>query len=719
MGQIVGGAAKPKRCNLNKLSQLETPAAGEYILVSSDNSMNAAGQGNFDCYIMGDGTTAATALPLNRLIDFRPVKNSKQSISSGGMYQILYEDVAEKVDYNIEITESGSPTGGVRLNDLSAFENGKTYKITLLAKETANILLRTINSSNAKVQDIAAYNTLITNGQTYTWNWTKQNDETKIVCISSSGRSFKCEFTISHQEEVEGIVGKVNSLLILAQNMGESIGNLRQELALTIVYIGDSQTGLADGDVWFYSYIKTLYKKSGSTNIEMPSNTLCVYNGSRYLYIKGEELVNLDTTPTVLLANNLSQELNQEVSYIGSDPNEVASGSVFFYTPTQTLRIKNSAGGSAEMPTPCLVKYNGSRYLYIKGKELVNLYHSQETFNVDNGKNKYNWRTCINGFLQKNNTINTGYTGYATSAIIPIKKDTNYTISHTQSYEIYDADMVSLSYKVSNSADDTFNFNSGGAAYLRVSTNKAYYRSTQVEEGDTVTSFELYTVPTIRGGNCLSSHISLFAGKKYISLGDSVTERGHYQEELSYNLGGFSEINNKGVYGRIIRDWLYERNNTELISAEILSQYDLISFGGLANDYNVGTPIGNNEDAPTDATFFGYAKKLCEYLISCCPDKFIIGFGVPQFNYTRGWGAKNEVGATMWDYNEALRKVCEYYAIPFADVLNKCGICEINKSIYYDSPDFVHPNRLGMKRMADIIASTIVPMQNRLDQMFV
>ncbi len=67
MGQIIGSAAKPKRCNLSKLSQLGTPAAGEYILVSSDNSMNAAGQGNFDCYIVGDGQKAATALPLQRI----------------------------------------------------------------------------------------------------------------------------------------------------------------------------------------------------------------------------------------------------------------------------------------------------------------------------------------------------------------------------------------------------------------------------------------------------------------------------------------------------------------------------------------------------------------------------------------------------------------------------------------------------------------------------
>ena len=78
MGQIVGGAAKPKRCNLNKLSQLGTPAAGEHILVSSDNSMNAAGQGNFDCYIVGDGSTAATTLPLYSI--------ENTSLFSGNVY---------------------------------------------------------------------------------------------------------------------------------------------------------------------------------------------------------------------------------------------------------------------------------------------------------------------------------------------------------------------------------------------------------------------------------------------------------------------------------------------------------------------------------------------------------------------------------------------------------------------------------------------------------
>lgn len=96
MGQIVSSAAKPKRCNLNQLSQVPTPAAGEHILVSSDNSMNAAGQGNFDCYIKGDGTTAATALELkaidNVTTEFQsetiqiPVTISKGRFDSNGNY---------------------------------------------------------------------------------------------------------------------------------------------------------------------------------------------------------------------------------------------------------------------------------------------------------------------------------------------------------------------------------------------------------------------------------------------------------------------------------------------------------------------------------------------------------------------------------------------------------------------------------------------------------
>ncbi len=116
MGQIVGRSAKTKRCNLSKLSQLEIPAAGEYILVSSDNSMNAAGQGNFDSYIVGDGTKAATALPLRSIVD--NVQKVTMSVTGTGTttfvtptnyYTLKYgKDVIVKIDFGGTVTDNRS-----------------------------------------------------------------------------------------------------------------------------------------------------------------------------------------------------------------------------------------------------------------------------------------------------------------------------------------------------------------------------------------------------------------------------------------------------------------------------------------------------------------------------------------------------------------------------------------------------------------------------------
>lgn len=101
MGQIVSSAAKPKRCNLNQLSQVPTPAAGEHILVSSDNSMNAAGQGNFDAYVVGNGRDAATELEL------KSIEESGRYEVSGEWIRVVTDNVGRilcgiKVDGSIE-----------------------------------------------------------------------------------------------------------------------------------------------------------------------------------------------------------------------------------------------------------------------------------------------------------------------------------------------------------------------------------------------------------------------------------------------------------------------------------------------------------------------------------------------------------------------------------------------------------------------------------------
>lgn len=146
MGQIIGSAAKPKRCNLQSLSSFGTPTAGEHILVSSDNSMNAAGQGNFDCYIVGDGKTAATALSLIKTyandVDNEPTAGSDKLVKSGGVSALVYGKKEAQTPLSsgfsgCMLNASGTDVliqpGGNGNNNLVFFavEAGKTYHISV------------------------------------------------------------------------------------------------------------------------------------------------------------------------------------------------------------------------------------------------------------------------------------------------------------------------------------------------------------------------------------------------------------------------------------------------------------------------------------------------------------------------------------------------------------------------------------------------------------
>jgi hypothetical protein len=153
MGQIVGLNAKPKRANLNALSLVPTPAAGEHILVSSDNSMNAAGQGNFDCYIVGDGATAATALELKKINNIPEVVNN---VNDGGETSALSAEMG-KVLRDALMTVYNS------LGEY-AFPNGKP--IIDWAEQTANVLLTLVDftsSNDATSAEIGgSYSTTLT-----------------------------------------------------------------------------------------------------------------------------------------------------------------------------------------------------------------------------------------------------------------------------------------------------------------------------------------------------------------------------------------------------------------------------------------------------------------------------------------------------------------------------------------------------------------------------
>lgn len=154
MGQIVGGAAKPNRCNLDKLSQLGVPAAGEHILVSSDNSMNAAGQGNFDCYIEGNGTDAATALELKPI---NPKEAQLYTEMYGGVKEITFDTTASYID--IPLADVGVVVG---VDKIFSFYGSATL---------ASSFTQRINGTNGSNQDVQS----LGNNQ-YKIHWTNNQN---------------------------------------------------------------------------------------------------------------------------------------------------------------------------------------------------------------------------------------------------------------------------------------------------------------------------------------------------------------------------------------------------------------------------------------------------------------------------------------------------------------------------------------------------------------
>ena len=161
MGQIVGLKAKPKRANLNALSLVPTPAAGEYILVSSDNSMQSDGQGNFDAYVVGDGVTAAPKLEL--------LKINKEYVEK-------YINVTS--DYTI--TNGHQAYGNV--GEAITIASNSTLEYVMIAA-TLNIRVKFATTSNTNILSLVQYvdnNGIITRRAFLKGDYTAQKEYTYI-----------------------------------------------------------------------------------------------------------------------------------------------------------------------------------------------------------------------------------------------------------------------------------------------------------------------------------------------------------------------------------------------------------------------------------------------------------------------------------------------------------------------------------------------------------
>jgi len=126
----------------------------------------------------------------------------------------------------------------------------------------------------------------------------------------------------------------------------------------------------------------------------------------------------------------------------------------------------------------------------------------------------------------------------------------------------------------------------------------------------------------------------------------------------------------------------------------------IVVYGG-SNDFYNDVELGSLDSTKKDE-FYGALKKLCSGLKESYPNANIV-FMTPLPGEFEGHhnSSNNETGSSMWDYVDAMQKVCADYGIPVIDMYHNFEITANNYEDY--TADGLHPNEKGH----DVIAKAL------------
>ena len=372
--------------------------------------------------------------------------------------------------------------------------------------------------------------------------------------------------------------------------------------------------------------------------------------------------------------------------------------------------------------------------------EIVSI--NKEIYGVE-GRNITNTITLVDGRVN--------YSRYAFPAVIEAQNEIKFSIDDTQgvignnSITIYvsDAnktDIASFALTPGYPVRKTFASAVGYIGYL------ASDESIQ-KDGEVVLSAVVPKVDGV-GDKVNKSEKNYLYGRKYASLGDSITQRDHWQKVIDYYMG-MTHVN-YGCGGMIFGGFAFHHTTIgsedpshigETVADRLLNATDFVDcdiiIGSMDDPFvTISESACAEYNSPDDfqsvikaQDFIPEMRSTIEYLQTICPNARIVVSGqlLMCTSYLSGFDAtspnfyqKNSRGLGVFDYADAMKLVSEHYALPFIDLARTSGINNLNWRVAYDSPDtnYVHPNfkdntmgdgypDSGMKRMALAMMSSL------------
>lgn len=299
----------------------------------------------------------------------------------------------------------------------------------------------------------------------------------------------------------------------------------------------------------------------------------------------------------------------------------------------------------------------------------------------------------------------------------------------------YDADgvVVGTPFREANSVTSEMVFYGvtvpATAAIIRVTTKKTNNSINQIPVVMSVDGFGIAKLVEMQ------KHI--FAGKKILCIGDSITESGTWFDTLLEKTGA-AQIWNRGVSGSTLASYAGSTNSmcdrADLDADDVANHHD----GGFPSDANVDVVIvwgGTNDfgNATKNVQFGTIVKRdkmyfldgvfyLVDKLKAKYPAKpiYVCGIMTAQKGGTGDWNRytvssgvfterTNWTGKTVTEYNEAIKQICSMTGVHYID-MDQCGISPVNsgdRSNYFNV-DGLHPNSAGGVRIGRYIAESLV-----------
>ena len=236
----------------------------------------------------------------------------------------------------------------------------------------------------------------------------------------------------------------------------------------------------------------------------------------------------------------------------------------------------------------------------------------------------------------------------------------------------------------------------------------AFFMDTTIEGTRTSVTVENPSLGGMIPSYLLESAESNLAGKKWVSFGDSITERGAWQERVVREFG--FEHTNCGIGSTCLSGsgatafWQKTR-----LDAVKKADPDIVTILGGANDLVSNPNIGTKDELEKSLenkdteTFVGAYSYIIENLLSWKPTLEIMVLGT---TWAHNDGATLTSKVSYSDFSNACKMVAEYYGLPFVDLHNGIGFNKFTMSnppynIY--SNDHIHPNALGGRKIASMV----------------